>query len=280
MQEQAVEAATQLLADFVRRFPSVQLLRAFVILHPYFYLKQGRRAAGTLAQFGEHLEVLIAEFGTAKETEEGMVPALVDADALREIKGRFYDYAADQAAAFSSRGDLAGADDDLLDDEVEGSDTGSSSEEEGSDEDAESGEDSDAGAGGHAGAPGAGAGKPRRKRRAPKDVPLLVRFWRALMRVAAYRNLHVGEFAKLAEIMMCMVGTSVEDERLFSILAFVHNKLRNRLDSNLEACVRAKAQQVYTPESFPYKDALKVWHEVSSRRTKPQRVQQDVVDNE
>ena len=86
------------------------------------------------------------------------------------------------------------------------------------------------------------------------------------MLVPEYAKARVGAFAKLAEIQLCMVGTSVEDERLFSSLAFVHNKQRNRLDKHLEACVRVRAQRFFNDATFPYKDALAAWYERRSRR--------------
>ena len=117
-----------------------------------------------------------------------------------------------------------------------------------SDSDCDSAVDSDSGGHDREGAPGT-RGRKRHKRQT-HGPPMLVVFWRALMLLGEYADEHVGVFCKLAEILMCMVGTSVEDERLFSTLSFVHNKQRNRLDGHLEACVRAKAQQLFSEVSF------------------------------
>ena len=69
----------------------------------------------------------------------------------------------------------------------------------------------------------------------------------------------VSEWIKLAELAMVMVGGSVEDERLFSTMDFVKNKLRNRLSDHLEVSVRMKAQHVFDIETFPYGEACEEW---------------------
>lgn len=68
------------------------------------------------------------------------------------------------------------------------------------------------------------------------------------------------EYVKLAKIAMVQVLGSVEDERTFSSLSFLKDKLRNRLDnSHLALVVGMHAQDVYTLEDFPYDDCFKQW---------------------
>jgi hypothetical protein len=65
---------------------------------------------------------------------------------------------------------------------------------------------------------------------------------------------------KLAEIAIVMVAGTIEDERLFSALAFVLNKQRSSLRETLEKCVRLMTQQVYTIHIFPWSDArMALW---------------------
>ena len=66
--------------------------------------------------------------------------------------------------------------------------------------------------------------------------------------------------------MIVMVGGSVENERVFSTMAFIKNKLRNRLDKNLNACVRAATQVLFDVDSFPYKKTLDAWHAGATAR--------------
>jgi hypothetical protein len=56
----------------------------------------------------------------------------------------------------------------------------------------------------------------------------------------------------VAEIGMIHVLGSVEDERTFSSLNFLKDRLQNRLDEHLQVVVGMHGQQVYTIETFPY----------------------------
>lgn len=71
--------------------------------------------------------------------------------------------------------------------------------------------------------------------------------------------------------MLTMVGTSVEDERVFSTVKRTKNELRNRLGSgesgaHLNVCIGLATQDRYTLESFPYKAAFNRWFTAKSRR--------------
>jgi hypothetical protein len=66
----------------------------------------------------------------------------------------------------------------------------------------------------------------------------------------------LNEYMKLTEIAMTTVLGSCEDERTFSTLSFMKNKVRNRLHSNLDTCIRLFSQDWYKLESFPYHEAF------------------------
>jgi hypothetical protein len=75
------------------------------------------------------------------------------------------------------------------------------------------------------------------------------------------------EYIKLAEIAMVHVLGSVEDERAFSSLTFLKDKLRNRLDGDhLGIVVGMHGQSVYTLETFPYDDCFKQWVHSAERQ--------------
>lgn len=76
------------------------------------------------------------------------------------------------------------------------------------------------------------------------------------------------EFAKLAEIVLVMVGGSVENERTFSSLAFIKSEQRNRLQiDNLNICLRLySAKKMYTLNTFPYERAFEAWDGEVQRR--------------
>jgi hypothetical protein len=70
----------------------------------------------------------------------------------------------------------------------------------------------------------------------PLDVNPLTKVWRVLD-----GNNHLtqnfSEFIKLAQIVVIHVLGSVEDERLFSSVAFLKSKLRASLDEHLQVVV-------------------------------------------
>lgn len=87
----------------------------------------------------------------------------------------------------------------------------------------------------------------------------LTKLWRCLDSNSALAG-NFQEYIKLAQIAMVQVLGSVEDERTFSSLSFLKDKLRNRLDnSHLALVVGMHAQDVYTLEDFPYDACFKQW---------------------
>jgi hypothetical protein len=72
---------------------------------------------------------------------------------------------------------------------------------------------------------------------------------------------------KLVEITLVLIGGSVEDERTFSIVKWVKNPQRNRLQGdNLDACVRVHGQTWFDLKTFPYEMALESWLAKTERR--------------
>ena len=77
----------------------------------------------------------------------------------------------------------------------------------------------------------------------------------------------ITEFLRLVKLGLTMVGTSVENERVFSSKTFLDNDLRPLKDEHLNVCLRAfKSKGHYTLESFPYGRAFKIWREEKDRR--------------
>lgn len=62
-----------------------------------------------------------------------------------------------------------------------------------------------------------------------------------------------------------MILGSVEDERVFSALGFLKSNIRNKLDKNLENCLRLYTSK-YEINTFPYERALKLWMKKCQRR--------------
>ena len=58
--------------------------------------------------------------------------------------------------------------------------------------------------------------------------------------------------------MVAVLG-SIEDERTFSTLSFMKNKLKNRLNVHLPLAVAMHPQEFYTLTDFPYNAAYDDW---------------------
>lgn len=61
-----------------------------------------------------------------------------------------------------------------------------------------------------------------------------------------------------------MLG-SVEDETIFNALGFIKSNIRNKLDKNLETCLRMYNSR-YDVHNFPYDRAVKIWRKKCQRR--------------
>jgi hypothetical protein len=86
----------------------------------------------------------------------------------------------------------------------------------------------------------------------PFDVNPLTRLWRMLDANTALVA-QFSEYIKLAQLSMVHVFGSIEDERCFSSLTFLKDRLRNCLASDrLGVVIGMYAQQVYTLQDFPY----------------------------
>jgi hypothetical protein len=93
----------------------------------------------------------------------------------------------------------------------------------------------------------------------PFNVNPVSRLWRMLDANIALAG-QFPEYIKLAQIALVHVLGSVEDERCFSSLTFLKDKLRNRLASDhLSVIMGMYGQQVFTLENFPYDDCFQTW---------------------
>lgn len=90
--------------------------------------------------------------------------------------------------------------------------------------------------------------------------------WQALSQSCVLVD-RLSEFFKVAELALVIVQGSVEDERVFSALAWLKDTKRNRLSAeHLTTCVRMVAQKWYSLEDFPYTKAIEAWKKEKKRR--------------
>lgn len=92
------------------------------------------------------------------------------------------------------------------------------------------------------------------------DLPLnpLTRLWRRLEASGLLRH-KLSEYLKVVEMAVVIVLGNVEDERTFSTLSFMKNKLQNRLSIHLPLVVAMHAQQHNGLANFPYNAAYDLW---------------------
>lgn len=92
----------------------------------------------------------------------------------------------------------------------------------------------------------------------PFDCNPLTRIWRVLSANSLTSHM-ISEYIKLAEIAVVHGIGSVEDERCFSTLGFLKNKLRNALNEHLPLVVGMFAQKMFNLRTFPYEAAFEAW---------------------
>lgn len=89
------------------------------------------------------------------------------------------------------------------------------------------------------------------------DLPLnpVTRLWQKID-TSPHLRFQLSEYMKIAELVVVMVLGSVEDERTFSTLSFMKNKLQNRLSTHLPTVVAMHVQPFYTINNFAYNSAF------------------------
>ncbi len=70
------------------------------------------------------------------------------------------------------------------------------------------------------------------------------------------------EYLRVAKIAVVHVLGFVEDERCFSFVAFLKNKVQNKLNNHLHLVVSMYTQKFFRVNNFPYKDTYKMWSNV------------------
>ena len=77
----------------------------------------------------------------------------------------------------------------------------------------------------------------------------------------------ISEWIKLGQLILVQVHGSCEDERVFSAMAYLKDKQRNRQgEAHLNVTARLFHQPWFTLATFPVDDALEIWHASAGRR--------------
>ena len=91
----------------------------------------------------------------------------------------------------------------------------------------------------------------------PNEEGAVIKLWKNLGESNQLREA-IQEYFKLNNLCLAMILGLVEDERVFSTLGFLKSKIRNKLDKNLDNCLRLYNSR-YEVESFPYGRAIDIW---------------------
>ncbi len=75
----------------------------------------------------------------------------------------------------------------------------------------------------------------------------------------------IEKLIKLVKIAMLQVLESIENERTFSNLSFMKNKLQNQLIIHVDLCVRMFSHNFFILSNFYYDEAIALWKEVAMK---------------
>ncbi|KAJ9519060.1 hypothetical protein QJQ45_003537 [Haematococcus lacustris] len=70
----------------------------------------------------------------------------------------------------------------------------------------------------------------------------------------------ISEYIKLAELALVMTPGSVEEQRMFSAMAYLKDDTRNRLqECHLNVCARVFSSKHFELDTFPFERAISKW---------------------
>ena len=87
-----------------------------------------------------------------------------------------------------------------------------------------------------------------------KEYGVITRLWTKLCGSEMLWQ-RMSKYFKLVDLCQTMIFGSVEDARMLSTLSFLNSKLRNKLDKNVDTCLRLYVTK-YEADNFPYEIGL------------------------
>ncbi|KAH7428771.1 hypothetical protein KP509_09G016700 [Ceratopteris richardii] len=99
----------------------------------------------------------------------------------------------------------------------------------------------------------------------PSNSGAMTKLWKKLD-ISPFLKESMSEYFKVANLCLTMILGSVEDERLWSSLTFIRNATRNRLNKNLDTCLRLFVSKSDL-ETFPFEEAYVIWKSQCQRRS-------------
>ncbi|KAH7287328.1 hypothetical protein KP509_32G050200 [Ceratopteris richardii] len=99
----------------------------------------------------------------------------------------------------------------------------------------------------------------------PSNPGAMTKLWKKLD-ISPFLKESMLEYFKVGNLCFTMILGSVEDECLWSSLTFIRNATRNRLNKNLDTCIRLFVSKSDL-ETFPFKEVYAIWKSQSQRRS-------------
>ncbi|KAH7314796.1 hypothetical protein KP509_21G020700 [Ceratopteris richardii] len=99
----------------------------------------------------------------------------------------------------------------------------------------------------------------------PSNPGSMTKLWKKLD-ISPFLKESMSEYFKVANLCLTMILGSIEDERLWSSLTFIRNATRNRLNKNLDTCLRFFVSKSDL-ETFPFEEAYAIWKSQCQRRS-------------
>lgn len=82
---------------------------------------------------------------------------------------------------------------------------------------------------------------------------------------SSYLQGNISEYFILYELCQILILDSVEYKRVFNTLSFIKSKLWNKLDKNLDTCIRLYVSS-YSLDSFQIERVVDLWFSAAQRR--------------
>ena len=98
----------------------------------------------------------------------------------------------------------------------------------------------------------------------PIEYVAIIKLW-TLLGKSRYLQENMSKYFKLVDLCQTLILVLVDDERMFSAPSFLKSKLRNKLDKNVDTCLRLYVTK-YDITNFPFNRALALWRSDCERR--------------
>ena len=98
----------------------------------------------------------------------------------------------------------------------------------------------------------------------PIEYGAVIKLW-TILDESQFLQENMSEYFKLVDLCQTMIFGLVEDERMFSALSFLNSKLRNKIDKNVDICLRLYVTK-YEVNNLPYERSLALWRSDHERR--------------